>query len=258
MIDLHCHILPGVDDGPETPEDALAMARVAIQDGVRTIVATPHGAEGVYAGRLSETQDRVDALRSLMSNNGINLDLLPGLEVYLTPNTPTLCREGALYPLNSSRYLLVEFPIDMVPPYAEQTLFELQLLGLVPVIAHPERNAELAASPEMLERLVRRGMLAQVTAGSLTGDFGSRARVTAEAMISGRLVQIIASDAHASTGRPPVLSGAVRRAAELVGDEAANTMVTTVPEAILKNEVVEPPEPRPAQRRSWFHIRRKR
>jgi protein-tyrosine phosphatase len=258
MIDLHSHILPGVDDGPATPEEALAMARVAIQDGVHTMVATPHGAEGVYSGRLTDTQSRVDAFSSFMSSHGVTLELRPGLEVYLTPRTPSLCREGAVYPLNSSRYILVEFSINMVPPYAEQALFELQLQGLVPVIAHPERNQELAAAPEKLERMVRKGMLAQITAGSIIGDFGERTRSVAESMLSRGLVHVIASDAHAAHDRPPMLSAAVRRAAELVGEEAARAMVTAVPAAILENGDVEPPEPRPAPQRSWFAFGRKR
>ncbi|HEX2922730.1 MAG TPA: CpsB/CapC family capsule biosynthesis tyrosine phosphatase [Chloroflexota bacterium] len=258
MIDLHCHILPGVDDGPTTPEEALAMARVAIQDGLHTIVATPHGAEGVYSGRLDDTVKRLDAFGSFLSSHGVQLKLLPGLEVYLTPKTPSLCREGAVYPLNSSRYLLVEFSVDMVPPYVEQALFELQLQGLVPIIAHPERNMEIAAAPEKLERMVRKGMLAQVTAGSITGEFGGQARAAAEAMLSRGLVQIIASDAHAATRRPPRMSGAVRRAAQLVGEEAAESMVEAVPAAILANEDVEPPEPRPTHKGSWFAFGRRR
>lgn len=257
MIDLHCHILPGVDDGPSRVEDSVDMARVAVQDGVRTIVATPHGAQWVYTGNAIETEHRVEALKWELSRQALELDLVHGLEVYLSHETASLHSEGRVFGLNGGRYLLIEFPVNVVPPFTEQVLFELQLRQVVPVIAHPERNQEIAARPKLLRRLVSRGMLAQVTAGSLTGYFGSATRRTAEAMLQDGLVHIIASDAHSANGRSPSLSGAVRRASELIGDEAARAMVTGTPAAILRDEAVVVPEPRPAPRRSWFPFGRK-
>jgi len=257
LIDLHCHILPGIDDGAASLDDSLAIARLALQDGVRRVVATPHWGEGTFTGTGAEIQERVQALQGELLGRGVEMEILAGAELFLSPEVPARCAEDPLLTLNGSRYLLVEFPLQMVPPYAEQILFELRLRGIVPVIAHPERNAEIASNPELLRKLVDRGVLAQVTAGSLEGTFGFHIRRVAETLVKRQLVQIIASDAHSAHDRPPLLGNAVQRAAQLVGDEAAHAMATTVPEAILRDEEIELPPPQPPQRRSWFSFLRR-
>ncbi len=257
MIDLHCHILPGVDDGAATMEDAVAMARVAVNDGITKMVATPHGAEWLYTGTLDETTARVQEVQAELDRLGIRLELLPGLEAYVAPDLAASTRQ-AIYTLNSSRYMLVEFPLQSIPIYAEQVLFDLQLKQIVPIIAHPERNQAIAAKPEMLWPMVERGMLVQVTAGSLTGLFGAKTREVAELLLTKQVAHIIASDAHSATWRSPELSAAMARAAELIGQDAAEAMVGATPEAILHDEPVEAPVPLPMeQRRSWFSFLRK-
>jgi protein-tyrosine phosphatase len=254
MIDLHCHILPGIDDGPARPQDAVRMARKAVQDGIRAVVATPHGTdwEDVRAGGEPALRAEIARLQVELRREELELEILPGMEVHLLPETPAMYRDNRLVTLNSSRYILIEFPIHSFPLYAEDTLFELQLLHLVPVIAHAERYPALASKPELFERMVTRGILLQITAGSLLGHYGARARETAEMLIGRRMAHVIASDAHSVDRRPPILSGGLRRAAQLVGADIAREMVTTVPAAMLRNEEVTVPEPVPARRRSWF------
>lgn len=257
MIDIHCHILPGVDDGAAALDDSVAIAEAAVVDGTRTVVATPHGAGWAYTGSLSETQRRVSELQAELTRREVDLEVLVGLEVHVTPELASLHAQGSIYTLNGSRYLLVEFPPQVLPAYTDQVLFDLQLRQLVPVIAHPERNLVIAAKPEILWRMVSRGMLAQVTAGSLTGLFGPKTREVAELLVTHHMVHVIASDAHSVAGRGPALSAAVRRVGELIGREAAGSMVTTRPLAILRNESVQAPEPEPLEeRRSWFHFGR--
>ncbi len=258
MIDLHCHIPPGVDDGPATLEDSIALARAALLDGKGTVVATPHMTEGTTARLAVETRERASVLAAELSQRGIQLQLFTGLEVYLTRETPWLYGNGQLLTLNGSRYILVEFPRQMVPLHAEEAIFELQLQRLVPVIAHPERNSQVAADPGILKRLVERGAVAQVTAGSLVGWYGNRVQRAAESLVKQGMIQVIASDAHSATDRPPLLRAAAGRAVKLIGEEAALAMVTTVPAAILADKEIEPPEPRQAARRSWFSILRLR
>lgn len=258
MIDLHCHILPGVDDGAATLDDSVAMARVAVGDGTTTIVATPHGSDWVYKGNLDETRARIAGVQAELDRLGIGLELLPGLEVHAGPEMASAYARGEIFALNSSRYLMVEFPLQSVPLFAEQALFDLQLKRIVPIIAHPERNQAIATRPELLWPLVERGMLVQITAGSLTGLFGSRTQEIAEMLVTRRVAHVIASDAHSAKWRTPELSAAVRRAAELIGEEAAREMVVDTPRAILRDEVVEVPTPLPPeQRRSWFPFLRK-
>ena len=256
MIDLHCHILPEVDDGAASLDESVRMARAAVGDGVHTIVATPHGSAWAYTGTAAETRERTAALQSELALLGVRLEILPGLEVYLTPDSPNLYARGEIFTLNTSRYMLVEFPFQGIPPNTEQTLFELQLRGVVPVIAHPERNAAIASDQGILHAMVARGMLAQVTAGSLLGFFGVRIQRVAETLLESRLVHVIASDGHPMQGRWPLLSKAVERASELIGEQSALDMVTTTPAAILRDEEVVAPEPQPAELRRWFRLGR--
>ena len=253
MIDIHCHILPGVDDGAASQDDSVAIAEAAVADGTSTVVATPHGAQWAYTGSLFETRGRVSDLQAELAARRVDLELLVGLEAHITPDLASACTRGDIFTLNGSRYILVEFPMQLLPAYTDQALFDLQLHHLVPVIAHPERNFAIAAKPEILWRMVSKGMLAQVTAGSLTGLFGPRTREVADLLVTHHLIHVIASDAHSVSGRGPALSAAVHRVGELLGRGAAVAMVTTTPQAILRDESVSVPEPEPLeQHRSWF------
>lgn len=254
MIDLHCHLLPAVDDGPGDLTESVAMARAALRDGVRTIVATPHGTDwGTgFAGGSEALSQWTSDLESELARRGLELRVLPGLEVYLTPETPELHQREQLSTLNSSRYMLVEFPFHILPVYAEQTLFQLRMRHVAPLIAHPERNATIARNPETLRSYVERGMLVQVTAGSLTGFFGPEVRRAAEYLVAHRMAHVIASDAHSSSARPPVLSAGVKRATELIGEQEAIAMVTSTPDAIVSDREVAVLEPLPSRQRSWF------
>ncbi len=244
MIDIHSHILYGVDDGAQSLGDAMEMARVAAADGVHTIVATPHGVEWSTDCSWPETVARVTALQGELNKLGVNVKLAPGLEVYLAPKLSTQLEDGSAFPLNGSRYILVEMPMNQFPIYAEQAIFELQLRGLIPILAHPERNSGIQKDPQLLQTLVERGVLGQVTAASLCGSFGARTKEPARVLLQRNLVHVIASDAHSPSGhRAPILSAGVAEAASLVGEERARAMVTDIPEAILADRdiTVEPP-----------------
>ena len=259
MIDLHCHILPGVDDGAATLDDAVAMARVAASDGILAAVATPHGAEWAYCGSAEETKNRVQDVQAALAQANVALDLLPGLEAHLRPEMGAACTRGEIYTLNSSRYLLVEFPLQALPVYADQALFNLQLRGIVPIIAHPERNQAIVAGPELLWRMVEKGMLTQITAGSLVGEFGAKTREVAELLVRHRMAHIIASDSHSAMWRAPRLSAAVERASDLIGPRDAEAMVVDIPRAIVNDEIVDVPPPLPLEkRRSWFPFGRRK
>lgn len=244
MIDLHTHILPHLDDGAQSLEDSLDMAKVAWEDGVRTIVATPHGAELARAWTLAEAEAMVDELQRGLERLQIPIKVLPGLENFIEPQLAHRLEDGHALTLNGSRYCLLELPLQQYPLYTEEALFQLQLRGFVPVLAHPERNSAIQRDHTLLERLVERGMLAQVTVASLLGHYGASAKKSAEAFIERNLVHIIASDAHSSHGpRAPLLSPGVAAAARIVGKERAMSMVTSTPDALLcgKEVRVEPP-----------------
>lgn len=245
MIDLHCHILPGVDDGPSSLDESLAMARLAVEDGIHTIVATPHTLNGVYMNPIKEVTARVAAFQDALSENQIDLKLYPGADVHLCPDLLTRIESGDAGTINhAKKHILVELPSQTIPDGIKNEIFVLKLTGITPIISHPERNAIIQHDPVILYELLAMGALSQVTAMSLTGDFGTFVRGTAERLLRQRLVHVIASDAHSSDGRPPILSQAVNCAAEILGsDDEAKHMVTTVPAAILSGEPIDIPEP---------------
>jgi protein-tyrosine phosphatase len=254
MIDLHAHILPAVDDGPVNLGEALAMARLAAADGVRTVAATPHSGDWQPPLSAAALRSRVAQLQAELDREGVAVTVVMGMEVYLDPDTAWRAVQGSALCLGETNYLLVELPLHEYPSYTEQALFELQARGFRPILAHPERNAVLAREPARLAPLVERGILAQVTAGSLAGRFGRHVLAAAELMLEHRLVHIIASDAHGFGSRSPVMSVGVAAAAALVGAERARAMVTTIPAAILAGQAVitEPPTPLTTRRRSWL------
>ena len=256
FYDLHTHILPGVDDGPETMEDAVEMARMASQDGTRAILATPHRKDVIENHSVDYIRDLIRDLSQELRNRGIQIDLLLGMENHLELDLPQQVSQGKALTMNGSRYILVELPFTIFPTYAMEVLFQLQIKGLIPVIVHPERNAEIQKRPSLLGDLVERGFLAQVTAGSILGSFGSKAKKSAKALLQRGFVHIISSDAHHNKGhRIPVLSCGVAEAAKIVGTERAYSMVRETPKAVLEDRTLEIEMPDSADiSRPWWRL----
>ena len=230
MIDIHCHILPGVDDGALDLGQAVAMAKIARADGIAQIIATPHIRDRSMAPKV--LSDGYGRLKDRLVQEDITLDIHLGGEVadYLNPS---VC---CLHTLNGTDYILIEFPADHLPFNAEETLFNLILEGLHPIIAHPERNGLVLKRPERLFKLLELPVLVQITAGSITGMFGPDVRACAHYLLRKGVVNFIASDAHAARYRQPVLSGGVAAAAKIIPQEKALAMVTTYPAAVLAGE----------------------
>lgn len=201
MIDIHCHILAGIDDGAQTDNDSLAMAKVAVQEGITTIVATPHHKNGRYLNPKQDVLLKVSELNKRLQDEQIDLKILPGQETAISGEFLEDYENGHVLTLNETNYVFVELPSDHVPRYTEKMLFDLQLKGLIPVIVHPERNREIHERPELLYKLVEKGALAQLTAGSVCGRFGKKIKRFSEQLIEANLVHFIASDAHNITSR---------------------------------------------------------
>jgi protein-tyrosine phosphatase len=245
MVDLHCHILPGIDDGARDLEASLAMARRAVEDGIDVIVATPHWpyeSEPTPAARIleltSELQDELDRAQ-------IPLHLVPGHECVITPELPDeLASGGALaFGNGKARYALLETPYHHLPYYLRDIVFQVQSRGFASIIAHPERNPIIQNEPEQLLEYVRSGCLVQVTAGSLTGQWGAASRKTGLALFRRGLAHIIASDAHSANSRPPVLSDARKIVAEAIGEEIARKAVEDIPRKVIEGQPVYVPDP---------------
>jgi protein-tyrosine phosphatase len=243
LTDLHTHILPGIDDGAESMSESLDMARLAVDGGVSRAVATPHYLAWPYrddgaSSMAQRVEKSVDSLNQALVSAGIRLRVQSGAECRLDPSLLEALERGDALPLGGTRYVLVELPPYEVPAFAGQLLFQLQIRGYRPILAHPERNPAIVDRPGLLADMAERGILAQVTASSLGGAFGQQARKTALALLKQGTAQIIASDMHHSDGWGLSLSEAAHRAVREVG-EGAWAMVTSIPAMILADEPLE-------------------
>ena len=240
MIDLHTHILPGIDDGARTLDDALEMARAFVADGVTTVAATPHVRDD-YPTSADVMLGAVDELRGALEEARIPLTVLPGAE--LAVDRLARLDDDELRRLTlagSGHYVLVETPYYGWPPEVAEQLLELRLAGFTPVLAHPERNAEVQGAPSLLAPLVHGGTLVQVTAASLDGRLGAPTRQTAFHLVAAGLAHMIASDAH----MPDVRAAGMRSAADALEDAAlAGWLASDVPRALVDGHTV-PPRPR--------------
>jgi protein-tyrosine phosphatase len=254
MIDLHCHMLPGIDDGAPNREVALAMARCAAGDGISVVACTPHIYPGLYDNNRTRIEEAVEAFRQVLAEEGIALELTTGADTHLEPELLKGIRAGRIPTLGGSRYLLLEPPHHSVPPRFEESVFNLRTAGIVPVITHPERLSWIESHYEVFTRIVHSGSAwMQVTAGSLTGRFGSRPQYWGERMLDEGLVHILATDSHHIDRRPPLLAEGREAAAKRVGEEESWHLVKTRPQAILadaSSESVPPLPERQPKRRS--------
>lgn len=231
MIDLHCHILPGVDDGARDMEEALAMARLAVGDGISTIVATPHLQPQDF-GNPQYILEGVSGLQEALQAEDLPLEVLPGAEVPAVPEVlehlDTVPRLGP-----QDRYLLLEIPLVGMPTYMEEMVFSLQLAGITPVLAHVERSQFTQRNPDVLLRLAERGCPLQINADSLLGRNGRAVRTLAQRLLREVPGCILSTDAHNADQRPPLLSPALPAFRRLGGEGRFREVTQVWPAKIL-------------------------
>jgi protein-tyrosine phosphatase len=261
MIDIHCHILPGLDDGARDMEEAVAMCRLAQADGIRTMVATPHCRNGIYRNNEQTILPALAGLEENLKKAGVDLELQAGADIHIHPETVLFLRNNKRL-LLGGRYFLLELPAQSIPPYTLDFIFKALLAGFIPIITHPERNTVIQNHWKNLEEWVAAGALVQVTAMSLTGSFGRPVKESVYQMVRRGLVHLIATDAHSLKRRPPILSEAVEILAGILGSEKAQAMVKDTPQKVLKGEPVETvfqksptPPPRPLFTRVFHYIK---
>jgi protein-tyrosine phosphatase len=245
MIDLHCHLLSGVDDGAADLAVSLKMARASVDNGVSVVACTPHILPGLYHNTGPQIRAATLKLQKILNDQGISLRLTTGADNHIVPDFLPLLRSGHLLPLANSRYVLVEPPHHVAPPRLEEFFFSLLLGDYVPILTHPERLTWIGSHYEALKRLVKAGVWVQVTAGSLSGVFGRNARYWCERMLDEGCVHLIATDAHDVSRRPPNLSEGRELAAKRVGAAEAQHLVVTRPRGVLHNDAPSQlPQPR--------------
>lgn len=239
VIDLHCHVLPGIDDGPETIDGSLAIARAAAAAGTRTLVATPH-VSWRYPNDADTIARLVDEVNGRLAAESVTLEILPGAELAMTRIIDIDPTELPRLSLGGGPWLLVEPPFTAVATGLDTIVFDLQRRGHRVLLAHPERCPALHRDPRMLGSLVRAGALTSITAGSLVGKFGDTVRRFALQLVQDELVHNVASDAHDTIGRPPSMAAEIERAG--LGP-LREWLTEEIPAAILAGEETIPPRP---------------
>jgi len=235
MIDLHCHILPGLDDGAADLGIALDMARQFVGDGVSVVACTPHIMPGLYSNSGPAIRAAVSQLQKALDGEGIPLSLVTGADVHIAPDCVAGLRSGQMLTLADSRYVLIEPPHHVAPQRLETPFFDLLVEGYVPILTHPERLHWIETQYHLIERLSDAGVWMQVTAASLAGGFGSRAKYWAERMLDEGRVHILATDAHDPHHRRPDLGRGRELAARRLGEVEAEHLVSTRPRGVLDN-----------------------
>lgn len=254
MIDIHSHILPGVDDGAATLQDSIAMAEAAVEQGIHTIIATPHNQNGKYNTDKQTIEQAVKKLNNHLEEQNIPLTVLPGQENRLYGEMVSDLKKGELVTLtNETKYLFVEFPSGHVPRYAKQMLFDIQVAGYTPIIVHPERNSEIIEQPSKLYEFVQKGALTQVTAASAAGKFGKNIQKFSHQLIEASLTHFIASDAHNTTTRGFCMQEAHQEIQKEHGSQASYLFMENA-QLLINNQNVHRDEPQQVRKKKFLGI----
>jgi protein-tyrosine phosphatase len=238
FVDIHCHLLPGLDDGADDECAALGMARIAVAEGIETVVATPHQLGNFATNRGETIREAVVRLQALLDAEQVPLRVLPGADVRIEDGMLAKLKSGEVLTLaDGRRHVLLELPHELYFPL-EPLLAQLAAAGLAGILSHPERNQGILRRPALVAPLVENGCLMQVTAGSLVGRFGPASQQLAEQLLTEGLVHFLATDAHGTRNRPPLVREAFERAAELAGEQVAHQICCENPRRVAEGKEV--------------------
>lgn len=253
MFDIHCHLLPDVDDGAVDFEDSLKMCKLSSEDGVRAIIATPHYIDKESEVKKADIYDKIRILNEKLSQNGLNMVILPGMEIFISNNLVQLLEQGDIITLNDTCYMLVEFPLYNAPPnYLEEVVFDLELKGITPVLAHPERCSYIHKHPNIIYEMIKKECLVQINCGSLLGNFGKNAQKTAVTLLEHGMVHFVASDNHSMHKRFVSLIEGYNIVEKKFGKDMADTLFIDNPDKLIKGEDIIPEDPALIKKRKLF------
>lgn len=254
MIDLHCHILPSIDDGAKNMEGSVDMAREAVAEGITHILATPHYKNGHWDNEKKDILILVDELQEELDTRGIPLTIFPGQEVRINGDLfEDLKEENIQFIDENKQYVLIEFPTLSIPAYTENLFFELQKEGIIPIIVHPERNRAVLKDPNVLLPFIEKGALAQLTAASYTGGFGKSIQKVSKQLVEANLVHFIASDAHNISSRSFCMEDAYQKLEKEFGSEKAQEY-QQVTKDLINGELIIPPTPKKVKQAKFLGL----
>lgn len=256
FVDIHCHLLPAIDDGAKDWEESLAMARLAADDGTTTIIATPHQLGSFGENRGPDIRQRVAELQTRLAAARIPITVLPGADVRIEPRMIEELLAGEVLTLGDHRrHVLLELPHDIYLP-VQPIIEELARHDMVGILSHPERNEGILRRPEVVPSLVDAGCLLQITAGSICGAFGDDCRQLSEWLLTEGFAHFVATDAHGPRSRRPLLRRAYERVAELTSEQLASELCSDNPAAVAAGQGVRPGRRSVTKRRKkWFTSR---
>ncbi len=254
MIDLHCHILPGVDDGAKNIDESVLMAKNAVEEGITHILATPHHKAHGWDNEKKEVKKLVDELQNEIDKNNIPLTIFSGQEVRIYGDIiEDIEADKILFIDESNQYLLIEFPSTTIPAYTERLFYQLQQFGVTPIVVHPERNRAVQKDPNRLKELIDKGALSQLTAGSYVGGFGKEIEKLSKDLIEANMIHFIASDSHNVTNRKFHLKEAYDKLEAEYGENLVNRYQKTTKD-LVNGEVVFPPVAKEIKKKRFFGL----
>lgn len=211
MIDLHSHVLPGIDDGAKDIKTTLEMLEIAVEDGIKKIIATPHYYKGYYENNYEDICKLTNQVNCITKEKALDITVIPGQEIFLDKHTLEMYRQGTIKGIGGTKYMLIELPMENMPKDALDIIYELKIEGIKPIVAHPERYNYIIESPSKINDFIREGCLFQINSGSIKGIFGKKIKKTSEILIQNGICDFIASDAHTTGSRSPRVKDALEQ-----------------------------------------------
>lgn len=251
MIDVHCHIIPNIDDGSPDFEESCKMFEKAIEAGFTDLIATSHFLENYYEADSKSRQDFIDNMNKELVKRGLNLNLHCGNEIYITPNLINLIKENKASTLAGSRYVLFELPMNQRITYLSEVIFEIKANGMVPVIAHPERYVYVQENPNFVVELVKNGVLFQSNFASINGYYGNKARKTLIKLLKANTIHFLGSDTHRSL-KYTMIRKDIKKLKRIISKEKLEQLTTINPKHILEDQEIQIEEPTYIKRLFYF------
>lgn len=239
MIDVHSHIIPAIDDGSYSIEETLKMLEEAEKTGFTDIIATSHYIENYYEIDVEQRQRSVDEINNKLEENGINIKVHCGSEIYVSQNMIDLIKNKKASSLANTKYVLFELPMNNNIMYLDDIIFEIQSAGFIPVIAHPERYSYVQDNPKMLVELINKGVLFQGNFGSIIGKYGNTAKKTLKKLLQYNMIHFLGSDAHRSNSIYTNIDTAITELQKVISEEKLIELTVKNPKRLLKNEDID-------------------
>lgn len=252
MIDIHSHILPRVDDGSEDMAMSIKMAKMYLEGGIKTVIATPHYIEGSTITSLDNNRIALERFKRVLDKEGLDLEIFLGNEVFISMDIIRYIEKEKVSTLNGSRYILIELPMFDIPLYVESVIYGLLLKGYIPIIAHPERNTKIMRDPNILYKYINKGALVQLNLPSLEGKYGSKVKDTARILIEHKMIHFVGTDAHTNRLRSPKVNMALERLSTLVSNEDFERLTYGNAKLLLGDKVIDVKSPIKYQERKGF------